>query len=466
MTKDKKGNKEEIKEKKVKLRRFDLVSEAIMGTLVILFYSALFYLGWFIILAIIQFLFSFVPGASGIEWIFYGLKLIGIPISIVWALVRAFKKLAPKDKFFTFTKEGTVRFVMLGEGFYKLIMQWEGHAFDKDWNVVETKKKRRHLFGGFRYIGLPPFKKILEYIFKWTGVNKDNVVEQKEDKIKHMLLMPDAFLTRIEKAEDRNGLPLDVSILITAKVTNPYKAKFKIQNWMETFVNKTKPDVVALMHTDVYDNWKKRKEDIGKIILAATKKSGHWDEFRDEYGIEMTDIGLWDIQPPASYVNLTLLEYEADQRKKAAIKLAEGKKKTDIIIAQGQKQAAILEAQAIRKKTEIEARGIRQKTEIEAQGARRKAEIEARGEKKRIALEYGEIQKFGDLGKLIKVFEQARHSQFAASLVVQRYPGIESLLSDLFGKKPEEITSDEIKKMAEQLKEIQKKLEKNQKGKP
>jgi hypothetical protein len=427
---------EEVKkrDKKAKIRKFGWIAEAIMGTLVILFLSALLYLGLYVFLASLQFLLYWFLGNLRIEFIFYWLKLIMIPISIAVVVYEAYTKLAPKDIFFTLVEEGTAKIVTLGKAFNKILLQWEGYELDTEWNIVYTGKTRMHLFGGFRYIGVWPFKGIYEYVFKWTGLSKDNEIEYKTAQIKFVLLKPDNYLTNIEKAEDKKGLAMLLRILLTLQIINPKRAIFEIQSFLETVVSKIKPDAVAYVRQDEYSAWQEKTNDMGKEILKAIIASGHYDEFRYLYGVLTSDIGLQDLEPPEAYRNTTLLEYTATKEANAKAIQADGIKRYDITVAEGKKQATILAGQ----------------------GEKERLMLLGEGEKAKIALMYEEVKKFGDLGRLIKVFELASESKssFAASLVVQRYPGIESLLSDLFEKKPEEINNKEIKTLTALLKKI------------
>lgn len=63
-----------------------------------------------------------------------GLEIGGATLAILPPLV--FYKLAPDNRWFTFVKEGSAKFIVKGDQLYDILMQWKGYTFDKDYNVV------------------------------------------------------------------------------------------------------------------------------------------------------------------------------------------------------------------------------------------------------------------------------------------------------------------------------------------
>lgn len=72
---------------------------------------------------------------------FWPAVIIVVPIGLIagsiWLI---YFYLAPNNRFFTFVHEATGRFVSKGGQVSKVLIQWEGHTFDDDGNVVPTNK--------------------------------------------------------------------------------------------------------------------------------------------------------------------------------------------------------------------------------------------------------------------------------------------------------------------------------------
>ena len=90
----------------------------------------------------------------------------------------------------------------------------------------------------------------------------------------------------------------------------------------------------------------------------------------------------------------------------------------------------------------------------QAAASQRVEEMKARGQSARIKTEYGAIEQFGDLGRLVRTLEAIEKSPLAASMVVQAIPGLPEVLRGVFGKPSEAVTQQEIKELREKLEEV------------
>lgn len=338
-----------------------------------------------------------------LTWPFF---LVGLGILIVLFLLIIWYVLAPSNRFLTFVKEGTAKIVVKGDAFQKALIQWEGHAFDyqkpepEKWKVV--KGKEYHLFGGLRFYGIWPIVDIYIYKFKWSGVTEEGVVVHHPPEIlDYILLKDDVYWAQVEKAEDKKLLPLDIELVLTIRVINPYKALFRVQNWLETVINRIKPTVRDIVTQDDYEEWIKKPDAMGVIVYREAGKRGLLKEYKNRYGVDVRKIQIKDINPPTDYREKTLAPYLAEMDKKAVI-------------------------------------------------------IKAEGESERIHKVFSQIQNFGDLGKLIRTLEAVEKSPLAASLTIQAIPGIHEILRGVFGKTPETITLDELRELREIIKSLAK----------
>lgn len=325
--------------------------------------------------------------------------------------------LAPSNHFFTFVKEGTAKFIVRGDKFEKCLIQWEGWTFVYDkahpdkWNVIKGDEK--HFFGGLRFYGLWPLFDAYIYKFRWSGITEEGNVQRREEWLDYVLLKDDVYWCKVDKCEDKNLLPLEIELLLTIRVKNPYKACFAIQNWLETVINRTKPFIRTHITQKSYDEWIGTRKALGKELMRKLYLVKLLKEFDDSYGIEVKRVEVKEINPPEGYREKTLAPYLAELDKKAVI-----------IQAEGERQAAITKAE---------------------------------GERKRIETVFEGIQHFGDLGRLVRALEAVEKSSLAASLTVQAIPGLQEMLRGVFGKEPEAVTRREFQELREMIEGILKK---------
>jgi len=258
------------------------------------------------------------------SWWFLG-GLIGIvflTIPLVWW------GLAPRNLFFTFVEEGTAKAVMRGtttkkvttpEGkVYKVtkggqlrrvLIQWRDYTLDRESNVVEGKE-RWHPFGGLRYYGFWPLDQIYTYIFQWTGVAENGEIQSHpKEKLDYILLKDDIYWAEVENAEDEELLPLNVEVILTARVVNPRKALFAVQSWLETIINRTKPAVRDSITSKPYKLLIQRAEAIGEEIYEKLEEELLEKEFLNRYGIDVRKIEVKEINPREEYRDATLKKW-------------------------------------------------------------------------------------------------------------------------------------------------------------
>jgi regulator of protease activity HflC (stomatin/prohibitin superfamily) len=139
---------------------------------------------------------------------------------------------------FTIVKEGTAQALMKAGAFYKIIFQWENHWMDVEWNIWRKKEKKKRkeskLYGqilGGLYVYLWPFYKIYKYPLRWTDLRRVEEVGEKiektqfhDEELKHVMLKPAVYWTKIFKVETLppERIPLDIEILITMRILNPF----------------------------------------------------------------------------------------------------------------------------------------------------------------------------------------------------------------------------------------------------
>ena len=359
-------------------------------------------------------------------WIGYKI-LLAIPVLLGTGFYSIYFLLAPNNCCFTFVKEGTAKFIVRGDKFERCEIQWEGYTFDRGephpekWTVIEGKEPW-HPLGGLRSFKWP-IEDIHIYQFSWTGVTEKREVQPHERVwLDYILLKDDVYLCVVSKAEDKDLIPLDLKIFLTIRVVNPYKAKFVVQNWLETVINRMEPTIRQYVAQYSFEKLIAKKQIVGGEMWNKLKETGligrkedpegQRGEFIDRYGVEVRAIEVQDISPPETLQKIILAKTTAEREAEAEIAKAKGDKKATI--------------------------------------------IRAKGEKKRIETVYKKIGEFGDSGKLLRTLEAMEKSTLAASVTIQAIPGLPEMFRGIFGKPPEEVTLKEIRELREIVEKISK----------
>ncbi len=365
--------------------------------------------------------------------------------------------LAPNNLWFTFVPEGTAKIVVRGDKFKKALIQWKGYTFDEDWNVIPEgswtkdgkpliekngklykeiprvkieregeearkvftigrkevkreeakapKKEKKHPLGGLRWYGWWPLDDIYIYYFEWWGVKPDGkIVHHSRELLDYILLREDVYYAKVEEAEDYDLLNLAIEFVIPMRVCNPYKALFRIQNWNEAIINRTEPGVRDRITDEPYEELIKKKDAIGRDIYNELVYSGLLtDTFRGEYGVEVRDIQVRNIDPPAEQRDNTLKEFIANQ-----------------------------EAKQVR---------------IAADAERYRQMTVGAGEAERVKAVYEQIVAFGDKGTLIRALEALEKSPAEGAKWVIPIPGLANLLGSVFGKPLEGIMPEQFREL-------------------
>ena len=144
---------------------------------------------------------------------------------------------------FTIVKEGTAKALMKLGAFSEIFFQWADHWMDTEWSVwkkgEKEKRKRNWAFGrifGGLYFYIWPIYEIHKYPLRWTDLRR---VEESEGKIekpqfhdekemRHVMLKPAVYWTKLFKVETKppERIPLDIEILITMRIFNPFRFLF------------------------------------------------------------------------------------------------------------------------------------------------------------------------------------------------------------------------------------------------
>ncbi len=261
---------------------------------------------WFLVLVS-----GWIAGFIAIPWIGWW-SVLGFIGLFIATFLYVYFGLAPKNFFFTFVEEGTAKIVVKGGEFKRALVQWAGYTFDDNWNITRGKDGW-HPFGGLRVYGVWPIWDIYGYRLRWSNIHEDGKVEQHDEVLDSVMLKDMIYFAKIEGAEDISKIPLDIELVITLRVVNPYKALFVAQDWLELVLNRMRPLFREHVAGVAFEDLVKEKQKVGGDLWKKLLTEGLIQEFKDDYGIKIKEGGIEmkSISPPAEYQKAATQKYLA-----------------------------------------------------------------------------------------------------------------------------------------------------------
>ena len=262
-----------------------------------------------------------------------GWIILGIVLGLLFIFVRLVK-----------VEEGTARAVMVFGKFTKVIFQWEKHWLDTEWNIWREKKEgekpekgsegkeRKEVWGriiGGLWVYFWPFQKIHHYKNRWTDIRiKENgkmeLEFHEEPKFNHVLLKPAVYAIQLFAVETGavetaplERIPVDVLVLVTLRIENPYLFLFvapptpiedvlaRISASMRAVITSCPlDDLLKLKGESLWKEKKKKKEEKEeekeKPLLRGTKVI---EDTLEKWGMKLADMGIEikEIDLPLAY---------------------------------------------------------------------------------------------------------------------------------------------------------------------
>lgn len=251
-----------------------------------------------------------------------GMKFGGVLVGFIlfaFGVIGGVYLLAKHDIFFTFVEEATAKAIMKFNGFHKIVMQYENCELDDEWNVClcnTGRKKRKSLFGGLKWVGIPGIYSVHKYRFTWATVKpqekEEKQIERRGEDIRHIFVKDYVYLAEVKGAETKSLVPLDISFLVTARVMNPYKALFRVHDWVNVIISRIEAYFRQFVSQTEYEDIIKQKQQMGGEIMKALGETGMLEfnerlpdettkhrlgKFWEDYGIKVKNIEMRDIDP-------------------------------------------------------------------------------------------------------------------------------------------------------------------------
>jgi len=283
--------------------------------------------------------------------IYIGLGIFGLA-AIVFALIILIYFLAKNNIFFTFVEEGRAKAILKFGEFHRIVMAYKGYGLDTEWTVRSKEKtdKDGHILedgkivkgeqgtllklrpepwlrlGGLRWVGIPLIHSVYSYNFRWASFEQgeeQGKLAQKtishEETIDYILVQDDIYYSFVKEAETEGMVPVDVDLLLTIRIINPYKAFFRVQNWLEATQNLLKPALRGFSSEKSFEDLIKRKEKVERETDEFLVESGTDEYLERDYGIRLKKVGMVLIDPAGergqTFVAAATKRWEAEREK-------------------------------------------------------------------------------------------------------------------------------------------------------
>src|SRR5680860_830011 len=286
-------------------------------------------IGWGIVisifLSIVSFPFLSIAGPIIIFLIF------GI---IVLAYYSVFTYWGPRGIFFKAVNESTAIAKMKGGAFIEILLNFDGYYLDSAGFVKDHKPgqvEKKSIWGGYKWFGWPGIFNVWKYEFEWSSY-VEGQIRHKKAWLKEIYLKSDMYAVELKKVEiGKSMAPIDIILLVTARVIHPQRAFFSVENWLERVMNKAQAPVLDFMgrQTDPEQLITQRRS-LGDELLKSFKESGVWQSLIDDAGVCIESIETPDLDMEAIQ-KLVRRKYEEEKEAEATIVKAEADGKAKIM---------------------------------------------------------------------------------------------------------------------------------------
>ena len=264
------------------------------------------------------------------NWI--GFATLVFAVLDIYASVFLMMELGKKNAFFTIVEEGQAKGVTIFGRAHKCLLAYTSHRFegelnpkehlhsDSFWNIKKLERDqrrpeekswwhnfmRRILFldlGGLKWVGVWPFYKIYNYTFRWTSLRgqlptgfsgETKYEETREVNIDYILVRQETYLLDLGGIEDKDLISVDIKLVWTNHVVNPFKALFRVRNWLETSADRL---LTYIRMGFAASTWKEFQTGGNLMQTFQTILS----ELEEKYGVATDGLEIIDLKPPAEF---------------------------------------------------------------------------------------------------------------------------------------------------------------------
>lgn len=290
---------------------------------------------------------------------YIGFWIVGVT-AFLFALIAAIYFLAKHNIFVTFVREGTAKAILKYGQFHRIVLAYKDYGLDQkgmvrkldengkqgseegkdeqdnfiDHYLIEIQPQPRFRIGGLRWVGIPFIHSVYSHEFRWSSFEQaeeggkliQKVIPHKE-VIDYILVQDDVYYTFIREAETKGMVPVDLDLLLTIRIVNPYKALFRVQNWLEAVQNIAKPALRSFVNSKTYEELMAKREVVEREADEFLKVSGVDRYVERDYGSRLKKIGMAKIDPGGErgkvYVEAASKQWEAEKEQQKIMTLAD-----------------------------------------------------------------------------------------------------------------------------------------------
>jgi len=275
--------------------------------------------------------------------VYIGLYFIEFVLIIFGPIVLVYF-LAKNNIFFTIVKEGQAKAILKFGEFERIIMRYQGYGLDQEWKVCEIAKcenpeseliSEPARIGGLMWVGIPFIHSVYKYEFRWVSFEQteeggrliEKPISHPEENIDYIIVQDDIFYTFLSGAESKELLPINMQLLLTIRIVNPYKALFRVQNWLEAVQNQTKPALRGFASKKTYAQLIGKKEEVERESDKFLQDSRIDEYLEKNYGARLKRVGMVSIdlsgERGKAYLESSTKQYEADREKERILTIAD-----------------------------------------------------------------------------------------------------------------------------------------------
>lgn len=261
-----------------------------------------------------------------------GVAVVVFAVLDVYAFVFFMMELGKRNIFFTIVEEGQAKGTTIFGRAHKCLLAYTAHRLegeidpeqhlhsDSFWEIRklgQTEKRpeekrfwhrfvRHALFldlGGLKWVGVWPFYKIYTYTFRWTSLRgqlptgftgETKYEETRERAIDYILVRQETYLLDLGGIEDKDLISVDIKLVWTNHVVNPFKALFRVRNWLETSADRL---LTYIRREFATTTWKEFQ--VGGNLMTIFQSI--LKEIEEKYGVSTDGLEIIDLQPPKEF---------------------------------------------------------------------------------------------------------------------------------------------------------------------
>lgn len=277
-------------------------------------------------------------------------------------------------------REGAAAAITHFGEFERLVMSWQGHYLDAQWNVIQGKPGEngnppaapghwidKLLPGGLHWKGWIGMQ-VYYYHFQWLSIRQgklgsaeqtargyESIVVQgelqdllisRDEVLNFILVKQDLYGITFQDTEDKDMIPLSFIALLTGQIVNPYKALFFTEQWLEQVTNFLRRYIKEYVGkntfidlvTDAKNNTQGESVEILGYLSPAVSTILKYIE--DQWGFRINHLNLVNFRTSGdrgkAYEQAAATEYVEAQRAKGIVKIAEAEKTRLKLLGEGE----------------------------------------------------------------------------------------------------------------------------------